>query len=335
MRNNLMKNILVLFFVPFLLTSCSKDNSVEFVPYIGHPLNDTTWATNVPMDASAYRLSQEFSYTPLVDSFNASSTSVVKFSNSVEVTIPSGSCVFANGNAVSGNVKIELLVLNKKGDYMRFARPTTSYSSILESAGSFYINTSQNGSEVLLRSNKRAIINFIDSSPVNNMLVFYGQHNPVPPLPIGTNPLFTWMKATDSSRVTTFTRVNTSGVVKGYNLFSGKFDWITCERFRDTSMPRTKITTLLPANYTNTNTTTYAVFKHSNTIVQLLGDPESRTFFAAGIPINEEILLVSISLRGTEFYLGTKEIVSSDNMVVSMTPELKTKSEIEFALDNL
>lgn len=330
-----MKNILVLFFVACLMVSCSKDISEVFVPYVGHPLNDTSWATNVPMDAAAYRLSQEFSTNLLVDSFNASSTAVVNFSNNVEVTIPSGSCVFSNGNAVTGKVRIELLALTKKGDHLRFAKPTTSFSAILESAGTFHFSATQNGAEVFLRSNKKVIISFIDSLPVNDMLVFYGQHNPTPPLPLGTNPFFTWMKAIDSSRVTTFSRVNTSGVVKGYNIFSGKFDWVSCERFIDTSMPRTRITTLLPANYTNTNTTTYAVFKHSKTIVQLLGDPESRTFFASGIPVNEKMLLVSISLRGTEFYLGTKEIVAFNNSVTSLIPELKTKIEVEAFFDSL
>lgn len=320
----------IIFFISIVLafTACQKEASDIFAPYPNNPLNDTVWVEKVPETAAANRIKTELSNTPIVDSFDATSTSILHLSNDFEITIPSNSCIFSNGVAVVEKITLEVNHLNTKGDFISFARPTCNYVTPMESAGAFYLKATSQGQEVFIKPSKRIIINFKDSFPRNNLKVYYGLDNPTPPLPFGTNDLFTWIPATDTSSVSTFTRIDTTGTVKGYSMFSSNFNWISCSQVVDPLINKTQINVLMPSNYTNTNTTVYAFLKDKKTVVQLLGDFKNRTFFAPSIPLNSSITLVSISLRGTEFYLSKKEIVATPQMIISITPEQKNKAEI-------
>lgn len=322
-------------FLCIVLSACQKEATNIFEPYPNHPLNDTVWAEKVPETSAASRLRVEFSNAPMLDSFVATSTSVLHFSNDLEITIPSNSCIFSNGVAVTSKVVLAVNYLHSKGEYISFAKATCSYITPMESVGSFYLQATSLGQEVFLKPNKKIIINFRDSLPANNMKVYYGMNNPTPPFPFGTNEQFTWIPASDTTSVSTFTKIDSTGTIKGYSLFATSFNWISCGRVINHGSNTTQINVLMPSNYTNTNTTVYAFLKDKKTVVQLYGDYKSRSFFAPAIPVNSSITLVAISLRGTEFYLSTKDIIVSPQMIISIASEQKKKAEISQYLDSL
>ena len=323
-----MNRIIYILLIVFTISACQKEASDIFEPYPNHPLNDTVWVEKVPETAAANQLRVEFSKTPLIDSFNASVTSVLHFSNDLEITIPANSCVFSNGTEVTSKVVLQVNHLRKKGDFISFARPTSSYASALECGSSLYLNALSDGKEVFIKPNKRFILSFKDADPQTNMRVFYGLDNPTPPLPLGTNELFTWVPSVDTTNVSTFTRIDSTGIVKGYNMFSNKFNWISCSHLLEQPVQKTQINVLMPSNYTNTNTTVYAFLKDKNTVVQLYGDFKSRSFFAPELPVNSDVTLVTLSLRGNEFYLSKKEIFVSPKMIISVSPEQQNKGQI-------
>jgi len=71
------------------------------------------------------------------------------------VTIPSSAFVDGNGNAVTGNVTVELREIYKKSDMLLSNMPTTSYGWPLQSGGEFFIRATNTGGALLLQKNKR------------------------------------------------------------------------------------------------------------------------------------------------------------------------------------
>jgi hypothetical protein len=92
---------------------------------------------------------------------------------------------------------------------------------------------------------------------------------------------------------------------------------------------------ILPPNFTNNNTSVYAVLKNEKTIVHLNGNPASKTFFAINIPTNKTLFLVSLTKIGEDLYLGTKEITPTQNSIQQLRPEKKTKAQIVQFLEQL
>ena len=310
------------------LTACQKEASNIFEPYPNDPLNDTLWVEKVSETSAANRIKVEFSNAAIIDSFDATATSVLHLSDNLEITIPANSCTFSNGVSVSSKVVLSVNHLNTKGEYISFSRATCSYVTPMETVGSFYLKGTSQGQEVFIKPSKRIIISFRDSIPVNNMKVYYGVENPMPPYPLGTNEQFTWLPSSDTSSVSTFTKFNSTGTIKGYSMFANSFKWISCSRTMNSGVNNTQINVLMPSNYTNKNTTVYAFLKDKKTVIQLYGDYKSRTFFSPSIPLNSTITLVAISLRGTEFYLSKKDISVTPQMIISISTEQKNKAEI-------
>jgi hypothetical protein len=90
------------------------------------------------------------------------------------------------------------------------------------------------------------------------MKLFYGDES---------NPeRFNWLPTTLNSR----------GMVgvgsQGYEIVSEQLRWINCDYFADSSGARVNVTTSLPADYTNANTSVYLVFKEIKSVVGMYGD---------------------------------------------------------------
>jgi hypothetical protein len=329
-----MKNVAFIFIISILLVSCSKENSDVFVPYPDNPLNDTTWAAQLTATASVNKLPEIFSLASKTDSVEVTSTTKFHYSEFLDITFPASFAKFPNGEQVTGKVKVEVIHLRKKGDFIRFARPTTSYGRLLESGGAFYIKVTKNGQELVLNSGKSITLNIRDANALSDMKVFYGV-TPQGTLPAGTNPLFTWVQATDSSSVNVVTRQDSSGTYRAYELTSKGFNWVNCDYFIDPSLAKTRIDAILPANFTNTNTTVFAVFKEQKIVVQLNGEIATRSFFAPNIPTGKKITLISLSKIGDDLYSASKDVTVESNMRVTLNPEKRTKAQIDQLLDAL
>jgi hypothetical protein len=156
------------------------------------------------------------------------------------------------------------------------------------------------------------------------MKVFYGDTT------VANLDNFTWVPA-DSQRVNTWR----DGSISGYELFCKRFDWINCDKFTDTTNPRTTVSVILPVNFTNNNTAVYLVFKDIMSVVRMYANIANRLFYSNKVPINSDVIIVSISKIGDNFYLGTKETTVTKNLVVRLSPEKKTKKEIDDYINSL
>lgn len=328
------KTFLIYCSIALIAFSCAKENSDVFIPNPTLAGVDTVWQAVVTDNAPANLLMNDFSKPALVDSFDATSGREILFGDSLEVKFAAYACVGNNGAPLTGKLKLEIHYLKSKGDMIRFAKPTTSGNRLLESGGAFQVKVSQNGQPVNLAPGAYFRLKFKESTPRTYMKVFYGEQNTIT-TPTGPVTNFTWALSQDST-------LNSVGVVPfgiqgttnmAYQLLSTRFNWINCDAFTDTTQPRTKVNVLLPITHTNVNTAVYMVFKNQRTVVRLNSDAATKSFFTTNIPVGSQVHLISLSKIANNFYADVKDAVITSGHTLSLSPQLKTKAQVEDLLN--
>ncbi len=321
--------------------SCTKDLSDNFRAYPNNALNDTAWALNISTNAPINEILDSTLPAPFIDSFLVGTTDTIRFSNDVEI-IFSPSTVFGivgggGGIPITGFVKIEFQHFIKKGDFIKTLKHTTSYYSLLEMSGMFFIKLSKNGQELTISPYSNIKIKFPDTenNPQPNMSVFKGLEYNSWPSP-QKDTMFTWQKVNDGSTVGTWYKTGTGPNNKGYEITTKSLRWFACGRFNDSSMPKNKLTAILPPNFTNKNTLVFAVLENSKTIIELKADYASRSFAALNIPLNTKLNIITISKIGNAFYYGIRNINDIGNTAIySISPDKKSLNTILAELDKL
>jgi hypothetical protein len=316
-----------------LAVGCSKENSNEFVPYPDKEINDTNWYSVVPQSARVRQLDSIFAILPQSDSIDISTGGTLHF-DSLRILFPPGFCTGVGG-ATAGKVKIEVTSLRTKGDMVRTDRPTMNYEKLLVTGGALNISATYNGSPVTMAQGKVIKVSLIsrmsNATPSNNMRVFYGKEDAYPAAAVQN---FTWIPADGStSFVSSFT--DSASGFKGYELYATRFGWVNCDYFSDTTQPRTKVSIALPANFTNANTNVYAVLQSPDIVAQLIGNPVTKTFNINNIYTGKVVTFVTMSFIDGKIYLGSKLVTITPNMNLNITPEIKTKQQVEAFLGSL
>ena len=337
-----MNKIILLFCatVLLLLSACNKElstNTNTFSPYQGNAYNDTSWIKNItgisPISSLADTLAQNTFFTDTID---LSKDKSIVFGDSLVVDFKGGSCSNNAGALQDGKARIDIIRLQKKGDFIKAYRPNTSYMYLLETGSAFFIRISKNGNELALAPGASIKIKYNDIEEAeNNMQVFYGKESL--PFPTSTfDPANTWVRSLDTSWIKTWSTQTNSGTKKGYELEAKSLRWISAHRALDPNLPKTNIYAILPPNFTNKNTAVFAVFDHNRTVVDMHGDYASRSFTTANIPLKTKLLLVSISKFGPDLYLGTKLVNDLGTVVnYSFSPEKKSLTQVLAFLNSL
>lgn len=332
----------IVFFIGCLsslfFTACQKELSDNFTIYTGNPLNDTIWVRNVPGNASVHELANLLFPAIIIDSFEVTRDTTLKYGDSLEISFTGGSCIGQSG-PVTGKVRLEVLRLKSKGDFIKAFRPTMTINGyLLETANAFLIRVTKDGKECSLAAGTSVRIRFSDTEdPKTNMQVFNGQEsNPL--LANGIDTSFYWQRDQDTSWLKTFQKsLPVSGsFVKGYELVAKNLRWVAAERYVDSTRPKAKITAILPPNFTSKNTAVFAVFADQKTVVHMRADFASRSFAAAKIPLGSKIKIISISRIGDDLYLGTKDINDVGTTVAySIKPDKKSLKDLVAFLNGL
>src|SRR4030095_11443969 len=170
------------------------------------------------------------------------------------------------------------------------------------------------------------IIRYNNSKADPHMNVFYGDTT------VNNLDNFTWVPAANTQRVNILRDGSRS---YGYEMFCKRFNWINCDKFTDTTKPRTTVSAILPVNFTNNNTAVYLVFKDMLSVVRMYANVTNRLFYFDNVPTNSKVTVVSISKIGDNIYLGTKEATITRNLVVKLSPDKKTKKEVDDYINSL
>ena len=325
-----MRKIILLIFSIAFFSSCKKDIQNTFILYSNLGINDTAW-TNKPMSPFvADTLSNAINNTHLfVDSFDITKGKIIKLVDNLEVSIQPYSCFDPDNNMpLKGNVRIEVLALRKKGDYIKYLLPTTSNKRLLESEGTFYVRLSQNNHELIIKPNGYLKLKWVYESPIINMKFFElialrSQDS-----------LYTWMPGYDGN-ISTWDSTSFGVAKRGYEMTTGSIGWLSCGLFIDTLPQTTRLNVTLPPNYTNKNTFVFATFNNKRTIVRLNADFNSRTFYALNVPVNSSITLLSMSLIDNQYYWASNNVTVVNANRFSLSPGQTTINAIIANLDNL
>lgn len=319
-----MKRVLGYILTALVFSSCMKERSSDvFVPY---PTLDTAWAAAV---TGRVENAADLLFTPPpaeAISVSTNTYDTAKFGNISVCTAP-GFCTQPNGSPVQGNVKIELLQFIKKGDFIRYGKPTLNGNKLLDKQTIFRLKVTQYFEPMILNDKSAISIRCRTSLMNGHVSVFSGDTS------FTDATSFTWEETPDAARP--YDAVENNQLVFGYDIPCRKLGWISFGKQID-NMSGNKLTVIQPVMCTNTNTAVYAVFKNQRTVLRLTPDLNNRTFVANAIPAGAELLLVSISQIGTKLYLGSSYFVMpASTAVTKVKPEVATKAQISDFLDGL
>ena len=320
-----------LLFSILLFASCKKDTNI-FVPDPGQQL-DSAWTNNVTTNSQVLILSKNLEGALTAQNMNSATDTTVTTGTGLQILLPA-SGLLLNGTAVSGGVKVEYVLLQKKGDFIRYGVPTSTYANKypLESGGALHIRLTSNGLPLTVATNRKIVIRYRDAEPKQGMSVFYGNT-----LTVTNSLLFDWTLATDNSTVKLWDSLNISPAAKGYVLETSRTGWVNVDRSLETTtvQPRIEVKAVLPDLFSNANTAVYMVFKNYRSVVQLSGNTTLRSFSYPNIPANQDVQFVAISKVGSSYYLGVKDEKTAANMVSFIKPQLSSLDAINALLNGL
>lgn len=318
-----MKNLsLLATLITVVLFSCTKENSDEFIPNPGNPYNDTTWSESVTPDASINKLFELLSPPSETDSFDLATGSTLHFANGLQISVPAHGCVEAD----EGLADIAVDFLKSKGDFIRHAKPSTSNGDLLVSGGAIQLTVIQNGTILHLSDDKTISISYPTAEPDPSMTVFYGD------VSLNDREGFNWIEANDNISKVEIAHTDTADL---YEIVSRKFEWINCDHYLNYSGDLTRISVILPPNFTNNNTAAFLVSTNDFIVARFNADVPNRTFYVNNIPVGEPFMIITISKIGDDLYLGTHDVTISNGLTVELSPEKNTQEEIGGFLDSL
>ncbi|MDI9365879.1 MAG: hypothetical protein QM541_13065 [Flavobacterium sp.] len=329
------KHILITLAAVGAFSACNKAVSDEFVSYTNSPLNDTAWS-NSAFTLTVFNKSifpEITKGTSFVDSFDCRNESKLNFGDSLQVIISANSCTNGNGSPITGNsskIKAEIVWLKKKGDFIKYAAPTTNIFSLLEASTYCDIKLTKDGQEVALAPNSQIKIRLKDSTANSNMKFFAGNA-----IKYFKDSVFAWSPSTDGKIDLWKDNSNGSGSrILGYEFTTNRIRWFGAANYVDSNVAKTKINVILPPNFTNKNTVVFAVLKNIKTTINLLSNAENKTFFTLNVPVNTEFTLIAVSRINGDYYFDNRVIKTASANPISLTPSKKTLPYILAFIDS-
>ena len=332
-----MKKLLIGYIITVCLLSCGKEVKDEFHPYTNLAINDTTWSKNSISKGFTDSMSKAFPFINYTATFPCSSDKTINLvDTSLTIAFTPYACIDpGTGNVISnGNITVQLVWLRNKGDFIKFLIPTTSTKYLLQSAGTFNVQVSQNNMPLAIASTSNYTLKWLDKTPFS-----YPKFLSMNSL-TNTDSLFSW----DTNKYGSTLNWDSTGIAvnpanatkKGYLLSTKVTGWISSGQFLDTlSTARTRTNILLSPNFTNKNTLVFVVFKNLRTVVRLAPDFTNRCFYTNNVPVGASVSIVTISYIDNNFYLGVKDAVINSANAVNVTPQKSTAPDILSILDNL
>ncbi|MBL7900058.1 MAG: hypothetical protein JNJ99_16070 [Crocinitomicaceae bacterium] len=314
-----MKNLLLISIIGtgLIFTGCKKDE----VP----PPAPTSNLSNVFND-NLDDAKQSFT-------INASTYNQFTGANGVIVAIPANSFEDASGNIISGNVSIQLIEILDQSSMILMGMPTTSNGDILVSGGQMNLTATQNGNIVYLADNAYVSVMVPTTQFDYNMQLFDGVAQ--------TDGSVDWILSTDDSTgfsdsvsfVPDSTGGGFFGGYYGFNWTDSTLGWINLDYFYYSGASLTNMTVDLAADYTASNTAVFLHFSNINSVASVYNN--GTDFVAYDVPENEAVTIVCISEISGQYYSAFVPVTITTNLVVPVTMNATTLTDIETAINNL
>ena len=327
-----MKKLFFYIFIIFItVTGCKKDFSDEFTPYQGLSFNDTTWTNDPISNRIIDSFQTQIGLTAVyAKTFNPARDTAVWANDDVQIHIPSNAFTYQsnNPNAVTDSVRIKLIQVKKRGDFIRYLISTTSNQYPLVCASDFYVSYSTNNQPVAISPNKPITIQWIDDDAVNGMQFYRGITN------AGSQNNVNW-KADNTGTVGNWDTIINGTHQTGYRIQSAYTQWFGANYLMDTTQGTTNLNVVLPLNFTNKNTMVFAVFNNVQSVIRLTASAGEKGFHASHLPTNANITIVSISLINNSFYVGSNALYGINAGLQKIFPKKINAQDLSAFLNSL
>lgn len=242
-----------------------------------------------------------------VYSFEAEAGFTHETARNTILNIPENAFSTQDGNIISGTVELTFIEVLDKSFIMLYDKPTiTRDGDLLESAGVFYIDATQNGEELELNQNIE--IQVVSDNTEDMRLFFW-----TPGIELGLNDGWRTLNGS-SAEQSEWTTMGTMENVSGYTLKFDHLDWINCDRFQNLEDDQlTSFCLNLPDDYNNTNTISYVIYEDFNSIIRIPGNLNNNEFCYPenSAPIGYNVSIVVIRVQDDNQYeLGIVENVA-------------------------
>ncbi|MFZ9848391.1 MAG: hypothetical protein ACO3EE_09615 [Flavobacteriales bacterium] len=212
--------------------------------------------------------------------------------------------MFPNGGYVSYPYTIKLIELYPESDFMEFPMSTVSNSTLTEAAGALRVRAFKNGTELVLKPNKKYYAEMTNANKLlQNMSVYYGDNK---------DSDVNWNKATDLL----------SGVVtnsSSYYLSVAQMGWVTAAKAHSSSA----VTTVVKLEVEGSGTDNIAVFISAKDYFSVV---KVSKLSSIAIPTGEDVRIVAMAMDQDKKY---RLHFSNENVTSGMTIKLDMKEVTE------
>jgi hypothetical protein len=251
--------------------------------------------TNAPSGSNALlRFFANNKTAPETFAVNATNPIQITGKKGAVIKFPDNAFVRQNGDAVTGDVSIEVLEIYTPAEMILNNKPTVSSGRPLVSGGQFLIRAFKNGEELKLAPGKLVNILMKTVLPVDSMVgmqVFNGTDSIV-----GNDTLVKWVVNNSANNVVRSR--NDSSIIWGYDLFASDIQWINCDRFVNDQLISHSFD--LSAAPTDSTVSLFVHITGRNSVVRIY--ERDGDIFKSESLIATPITIVALSIKGEQLY---------------------------------
>ena len=262
-----------------------------------------------------------------------------------KVTIPAGALKI-NGNAVTGNVTVEVIEVLKRSDVLFFGANTNHISGApLASDGFIYIDIKSNGVSVD-RNLSAAIQIAIPAKRAGVTQLWEGVNPQGAPLAQADNAQMAWQAPKrDVPNGGGNGQMEVAPVNGFYSFNWGTTGWVNCDMLYAYTNPKTTVTVTVAnnpgsmASYHSYTGETYVFFcaKNSPVAAQLYTPAGTNMVksYDNSMPVGVEGKMLSFSVKDGKYYLASQEITISANQALTLTLAETSEAAVQAAISSL
>ncbi len=253
--------------------------------------------------------------------FSISSSTGGQVTGSKGTMIQFGSKVFLtlSGETVTGNVDIELIEIYNRATMLLTKKPTNGKwgndsISTLVSGGEFYVNATQNGNQLKLKTGFTIVAPTENTGEIDqDMRRFTGAVECE-----GNDCNVIWEEEDDKGiEIGEFQGVG--GFKTAYYVFQSKFGWTNIDRWYNDPRPKTTIFVDVPDGFDNTNCAVFVAYDGEPTALASFDiyDKDKKLFAEhyGLIPIGIKVHFILVSIIDEEIHYAIKAATITENHV--------------------
>ena len=334
-----MKNILITAVAALMMivTGCQK--TIDEFSQEEVSLPDVLWVDQTDSTTEAARMFNTMQPSILTHdlAYDGEDDMRAEINENIEIEIPARAFEMNGSLVLRLNIKLEILILLKKGEWIRAGKTTAANNGrLLESHGIILARAWYNNTPIHIRQGIYLKFRYRYAGANADMKYYIPGLNDafVPPFH------FNWMPS-ELGKVTVVEiprTSNTDPAKTGYMVESKRLGWMAVAKPAKVPERSAIVTVSLPNGFQNRNTQIYLLFMKHASLVSLHPDANNRLWYRRMVPVETPFMVVTITRHEGRYFLGlarTTENGINENKHFSIIPKQVSRDELLKFLNNL